>query len=103
VSAAHSVQQGPQRLALGLLHLSGPSPLANSDAKARRSAGRCAFFLTFSITQRDAPPDAAAATPPSLVALVGEVPSMLRAIGAAVVTRSRQTRRALCGMSVRNM
>ena len=58
------------------------------------TAGRRAFFLTFSITQRDARP---AVT--GLVSLVGEVPVDVAAIGAAVVTRSRQTRRALCGMS----
>lgn len=49
---------------MGLISISRP-PIA---------AGRRAFFLTFSITQRDAPPDAAAATSPGLVALVGEVP-----------------------------
>jgi hypothetical protein len=58
------------------------------------TAGRRAFFLTFSITQRDAPPDAAAATSPVWWPWWARYPSMLQAIGAAVVTRSRQTRRA---------
>jgi hypothetical protein len=39
-----------------------------------RTAGRRAFFLTFSITQRDAPPRRGRCYVTGLVALVGEVP-----------------------------
>ena len=43
-----------------------------------RTTGRRAFFLTFSITQRDAPPGAAAATSPVWWPWWARYPSMLR-------------------------
>ena len=63
--------------------------------------GARAFFLTFSITRRDAPPDPTGATSPVWWSLVSKAPVDVAAIGAAVVTRSRQTRRSIRGRRVR--
>jgi len=72
--------------------------LTTTFGRPPRTAGRRAFFLTFSITQRDPPFDVTRAARLVLRSWWARCLSMLRASSAAVAARSRRTRRALCGI-----